>query len=50
MEKGYFEGQVDALSGDVRIVRVYSDDSIPKWDWAKSPWDSGRAPVYTPSK
>jgi len=34
-EKSYFEGQREALSGDIRIESVNG-----KWHWAKSPWNS----------
>lgn len=40
-EQAYFEGQKDAINGDVRIKKI-SDTS---WVWIKSPWDSGIKPV-----
>ena len=43
-EKSYFEGQKEAISGDVRIKKTETG-----WIWVKSPWDTGRAPVYNPS-
>ena len=42
-EHAYFEGQRDAVNGDVRI-RL--DDSV--YVWKKSPWDDGKAPLYSP--
>jgi len=45
LEKAYFEGQKDVLSGDVRIKRVGD-----KWTWIKSPWEGGRPPIYDPLK
>jgi hypothetical protein len=33
-EKGYFEGQKDALKGDIRIAKTCST-----WVWTKSPWN-----------
>ena len=44
-EKAYFEGQKDALNGDVRIK--LNKDSC--YHWIKSPWDSGRIPDYNPT-
>lgn len=34
MEYAYMEGQLDALSGDVRIEKSEED-----WTWTRSPWD-----------
>lgn len=45
MEKAYFEGQQDAINGDIRIT-LKSDCYV----WSKSPWDSGRLPIYNPTK
>ena len=42
-ESAYFEGQYDAMHGDVRIRQV---DSL--WVWTKSPWCSGQQPVWNP--
>jgi len=36
MEYAYFEGQLDAISGNVRIEKLENGD----WEWIKSPWDS----------
>tara|TARA_R110000744_G_C19237745_1_gene548891 strand:- start:71 stop:322 length:252 start_codon:yes stop_codon:yes gene_type:complete len=44
-EQSYFEGQKDALNGDVRIKK--NIDSC--WIWSKSPWNSGVAPTFIPS-
>lgn len=47
LEKAYFEGQKDALNGDIRI-RLNSD-SI--YVWTKSCWDeSGKIPIYNPTR
>lgn len=43
-EYSYFEGQRDALEGDIRIK--LNHDSC--WIWTKSPWDSGKPPIYNP--
>lgn len=43
-EKAYFEGQVDALKGDIRIKS--NVDSC--YYWIKSPWDNGDKPIFKP--
>lgn len=43
VEKAYFEGQKDAINGDIRIKRSEFGNT---WEWTKSPWDSGRTPVF----
>lgn len=43
MEYAYFEGQKDALNGDIRIE--LKDSS---YIWMKSPWDNGKNPLYKP--
>ena len=49
MEKAYFEGQRDALTNDIRIIRIKSNnDSI--WSWSRSPWDDGDTPTFIPTK
>ncbi len=35
VENAYFEGQRDALNGDVRIKL----DKANRWMWIKSPWN-----------
>lgn len=46
MEYAYFEGQKDALEGDVRIKKVNGN-----WEWSKSPWDDTLTnPKYRPVK
>ena len=45
LEQAYFEGQRDALENDVRIKR--NQDSC--WIWIKSPWNSGKQPIFNPS-
>lgn len=42
-EYGYYNGQVDALNGDVRIIKTDST-----YIWKKSPWNSGKSPIYNP--
>ena len=37
MERGYAEGQVDTVNGDIRIKKVNDSTYV----WIKSPWDSG---------
>jgi hypothetical protein len=44
-ERAYFEGQRDALDGDVRIKM--NKDSF--FIWVKSPWNNGDKPIYTPT-
>lgn len=46
LEAAYFEGQLDALSSDIRISKT--NDSA--YVWTKSPWDSGKKPVFNPDK
>mgnify|MGYP000952285422 CR=1 FL=1 len=36
-EYAYFEGQKDAITGDVRIKYIEEDSC---WVWTKSPWDA----------
>ena len=49
MERAYFEGQKDALLGDVRIERINGElDPDTLWRWTSSPWDSGKEPIYHP--
>lgn len=42
IERAYFEGQRDALAGDIRIE---FDEGFGVWRWTKSPWDNGDLPV-----
>jgi len=44
VEQAYFEGQRDALDGNVRI-KLNADSC---YIWRVSPWDSGKPPVYNP--
>lgn len=44
-ERAYFEGQHDAIVGD---IRVRYDIVTKRWDWIKSPWDSGKPAIYDP--
>lgn len=48
LEKAYFEGQKDAISGDVRIRKDIDGD----WTWSKSPWnddeDGKHPPIFNP--
>ena len=46
-EKAYFDGQKDAICGDIRIKY---DDSIKYYKWIKSPWLSGKPAIFIPSK
>jgi len=45
-EKAYYEGQHDALTGDIRIEKV--KDSEDCWQWIKSPWDDNSQPKFHP--
>ena len=42
-EYGYYNGQVDAINCDIRIIKGNST-----YIWMRSPWDSGVAPIYNP--
>jgi len=44
-ERAYFEGQRDAIDGDIRI-RLNKDSA---YEWIKSPWDNGDKPIYNPT-
>jgi hypothetical protein len=45
-EWAYFEGQKDAVNGDVRIKY---DEQSKKYSWIKSCWDGGLPPTFDPS-
>ena len=45
MSKAYFEGQKDAINGDVRIA---IKDSV--YIWTKSCWNDGTKPLFNPTK
>jgi hypothetical protein len=45
LEQAYFEGQRDALEGDIRIRK--NNDSC--WIWTKSCWENGKQPTFNPS-
>lgn len=45
VERAYFEGQRDAIKGDIRI-EMYCDSV---YHWKKSPWNDGTAPIYIPT-
>jgi len=44
-EEAYYDGQKEAINGDVRIKKV----SDSQYVWIKSPWDSGEKPTFYPS-
>jgi hypothetical protein len=44
LEEAYYEGQKDALKGDIRISP--RDDT--SYVWIKSPWNSGKEPKFKP--
>ena len=44
LERAYFEGQKDAIEGDIRIELTDSGNYI----WTSSPWDSGEEPIFHP--
>jgi hypothetical protein len=46
VEKAYFEGQKDAINGDIRIEK--NEDSV--YVWTKSPWDDNCKPIFVPTK
>lgn len=48
MEYAYFEGQKDAISGDVRIDSIEEANGSYYYVWRKSPWDQGDPPIYVP--
>lgn len=43
MEYAYFEGQKDAINGNIRIEK----NTDTSWIWIESPWDGGREPIFT---
>jgi hypothetical protein len=45
MEKAYFEGQKDAISGDLRIKKTVDGC----WIWTRSCWNDGKIPQFNPS-
>ena len=45
MERAYFDGQRDAINGDVRIK--LTSDSL--YVWTKSCWDNGEHPDFNPT-
>lgn len=45
VEMAYFEGQKDAINGDIRIKMT--SDSV--YIWTKSCWSDGRVPIYNPT-
>ena len=40
-EISYFEGQRDAINGDIKVIQL--NDTC--WQWIASPWDSGKEPI-----
>ena len=46
MEEAYFEGQRDAINGDIKI-RMNPSDST--YYWIESPWIDGKEPKYKPT-
>ena len=47
-EWAYFEGQKDAMNGDIRIKY---DPESKKYSWTKNCWDGGALqPIFDPSK
>ena len=46
-EWAYFQGQKEAMNGDVRIKY---DTETKKYSWTKSCWDGGLQPTFDPSK
>ena len=49
MEESYYEGQRDAINGDIRIIQVKDTlNNSLKWVWLKSPWDDGTPPIFKP--
>lgn len=46
MEYAYFNGQKDAVNGEIHIIAVPNTDSCYKW--LSSPWDNNEPTVYTP--
>lgn len=46
MEAAYFDGQRDAIEGDIRIE--LNEDSV--YVWSKTPWNDGKLPLFNPAK
>lgn len=45
LERVYFEGQKDAINGDIRIRK--NNDGC--WVWTKSCWNGNEPPKFNPS-
>ena len=43
--KGYYEGQIDAIEGDIRVKKLDNGNYI----WSSTPWDNGDMPRFNPS-
>jgi len=49
IEYGYYEGQKDAINGDIRLIEVKDTNrDTVMWIWTSSPWDNGQKPLYQP--
>ena len=46
-EWAYFEGQKEAMNGDIRIKY---DEQLKTYSWTKSCWDDGMTPTFDPSQ
>lgn len=44
VEFAYYEGQRDAINGDVRIEK----NTYGEYHWIKTPWDGGINPLFKP--
>jgi hypothetical protein len=42
MERGYFNGQIDACNGSIKI-----QERNGKWIWIATPWNDGEAPSWS---
>lgn len=46
-EEAYFDGQRDLLQGR-QAIELNEEDSV--YRWVKSPWLSGKTPIFQPTK
>jgi hypothetical protein len=47
IEYAYFEGQKDALNGDIRIKK---EEGSENYIWSRSPWDDDDKIIFDPKK
>lgn len=45
LEQAYFQGQLDAINGDIKI-KLNSDSC---YIWTDTPWKNGQKPIFNPT-